>query len=206
MMMNMIIRNKIRHSFLNFDKFKLLKNTKPACFDVSFKSFSKVDENKDNKEKLNKSITINPETFKETLKTSSESLQNGQTTPQSDQQNVNETHTQKRKGFLKRSKEKINEYGRTGLIFYILCYIGGGYLFLILVRNKYIDKEQFLILCDKYKVERYIDVRQKIKKAGDGNTDLVLAIAMNEMFELIRIPAVILILGIVFRRRKNIKK
>lgn len=111
------------------------------------------------------------------------------------------TKPEPKKGWYKRSKEKITEFGIFGLVFYITTYISTGVIIYFMVKNKIIDKEGVLRFSDKINLERFFDMRKAIKKVGDSNVDLALAIAVNEILEVIRLPLVIMFLTRICRKK-----
>ena len=101
--------------------------------------------------------------------------------------------------YFKKIKSNLKEYGIFGLYFYCFSYIATGIVFYYSIKYKLINSQEIIS-----KLPINANHKDKvIEYVGKDNTDLGIAILFNEMFELIRLPAVILILPYILRKFKK---
>jgi hypothetical protein len=104
--------------------------------------------------------------------------------------------------FFKTAKAKIWEYGLTAVYIYVALYIFTGIMFYFLFKLGIFDQEAILNLIKKFGFEERLNyVRNML---GENYTTLVIAIIVNELFEFVRLPLLIVLLPRILK--KKIKK
>jgi hypothetical protein len=89
--------------------------------------------------------------------------------------------------------EKLKKFGVKGLIIYCITYSVNFLFFYFLIKNKYIDVQKFDNLIKDTRLEEW---NNKVKqKVGEGSIILATSFFLNELFEVVRLPFIILLLS-----------
>ncbi len=100
-------------------------------------------------------------------------------------------------------KQKIKTYGLFGIYCYIFSYIATFGIFYFLTKTKIINSEKFLTKAHDIGLEEYVDIKGIKEYLGPLYTDLVVALVINEVFEIIRLPLVVAMLPRIVKRFKK---
>ncbi len=109
----------------------------------------------------------------------------------------------KKKSFIKGLKDKVKVYGLFGIYCYIFTYIATFGIFYAMTKLKLINSQKFFIKADEWGLNEYIDVKGWQDKLGPTYSDLVVAILINEMVEVIRLPLLVAMLPRIVKRFKK---
>ena len=97
---------------------------------------------------------------------------------------------------------KIKEYGTKGLLFYCFMYIANGFMFYFLFKYKLIDSDKFLNKLNEYGIDKYVHIDEIRNYVGKNNLDIMCAVVLNEIFDIIRLPLVLMLIPKIFRKIK----
>ena len=104
--------------------------------------------------------------------------------------------------FFKKAKMKIKEYGTRGLLFYCFMYIANGFMFYFLFKYKLIDSDKFINKLNEHGIDKYVHLDDIKNYVGKNNMDIICAVVLNEIFEIIRVPLVLMLIPKIFRKIK----
>jgi hypothetical protein len=116
--------------------------------------------------------------------------------------NQNNKPTEEKLSFFKKAKMKIKEYGTKGLLFYCFMYIANGFMFYFLFKYKLIDSDKFLNKLNEYGIDKYVHIDEIRNYVGKNNLDIMCAVVLNEIFDIIRVPLVLMLIPKIFRKIK----
>jgi len=109
---------------------------------------------------------------------------------------------QKKENESKGLMGKIKKFGKFGIIFYT-AYVAVGFLgFFLLLQYKFLKVEKVIDKFEEKGLNKYIDIRKKLKDVDPKYVNLLAAYLMNQVFEIIRFPTTILILTYIFKKKK----
>jgi hypothetical protein len=118
---------------------------------------------------------------------------------------VEKNINKKKKGFFRRMKQNIKKYGIFGLYTYIICYFLTMVLFYFLVKIKIINSEKMLDKLENGKLAEYIHVKKWKEIIGDQYRDLILALVLNEIFEVVRLPVLSMMIPSLYLKYKKFR-
>jgi hypothetical protein len=100
-------------------------------------------------------------------------------------------------------KEKIKTYGLFGIYCYIFSYIATFGIFYALTKLRIIKSESFFKKAEEWGLNKYVDIKHIQDYIGPNYSDLIVALAINEVFELIRLPIIVAILPRIVKKYKK---
>ncbi len=100
-------------------------------------------------------------------------------------------------------KQKIKTYGLFGLYFYIFSYIATFGFFYLLTKLKIINSDKFFFKAQEWGLEKYVDIKGIRDYIGPKYADLVVAVIINEVCEVIRLPLVVALLPKLVKKFKK---
>ena len=116
--------------------------------------------------------------------------------------NENNNKPEKKLNLYQSAKMKIKQYGTRGVIFYCVMYFANGLMFYFLFKYQIIKSEKFLTKFNELGLDKYINTERIINMVGKNNLDIFCAIISNELFEIVRVPLVIMLIPKIFRKMK----
>lgn len=116
---------------------------------------------------------------------------------------INKATNNKNLSVYKKMKEKIKVYGLFGIYFYICSYIAGFGMFYGLTKVGIIQSESFFKKAEEWGLDKYIDIKHIQDYIGPSYSDVIVALALNEAFEIIRLPLVVAILPKIVKKFKK---
>jgi hypothetical protein len=97
---------------------------------------------------------------------------------------------------------KIKKFGKFGIIFYT-AYVAAGFLgFFILLQYKFLKVDKVIDKFEEKGLNKYIDIRKKLKDVDPKYVNILAAYILNQVFEIIRFPTTLLILTYIFKKKK----
>ena len=115
-----------------------------------------------------------------------------------DKDSNNAAPTPKKESYLQKFNATMKKYGKTGFILYWLFYFTTFACIYVLIRFKYINKASII---EKIKGTRFENLYNKVvTKIGENNTDIAIAYLINGPLEIIRVPLLLLLLRIMFKK------
>jgi hypothetical protein len=86
---------------------------------------------------------------------------------------------------------KLKQFGKFGLIFYFTYWAATGIGFYILFKNKILDMDKAISWTEKMGLNKIVDIRKLKDKLGEEYSTVVVAYAVNSLFEIVRLPTTI---------------
>jgi hypothetical protein len=97
-------------------------------------------------------------------------------------------------------KAQLKKYGKVGLISYTIGYLAGFLGFYTAVQYNIIKVDYIKNLTKDTFVDRYMSVNEKLEKADPKHVKVVTAFLMNEMFDIVRIPLLLVFLKVITKK------
>jgi hypothetical protein len=97
-------------------------------------------------------------------------------------------------------KAQLKKYGKVGLISYTLGYVAGFIGFYTALRYNVIDINSFKNISKGTVVDSYLHVNEKLDKADPKYVKVICAFIMNECFDIIRIPVLLVFLKVITKK------
>jgi hypothetical protein len=97
-------------------------------------------------------------------------------------------------------KAKLKQYGKAGVIGYIMAYIPGFFAFYTALHYDYIKVQSIKDVCRDTPVDKLFGVTHKLDQTDPKNIKIITAFLMNEMFDIVRVPLLLLLLKKIVKK------